>query len=128
MITGYVNEKYQLVIPISLPDLPTRDLHHFSAIVDTGLDHYLALPRTVVQQLGLPIISEQNLVTASEEVRPFPVCRGAILWDDNPIPIQILVSETQTLVGNRLLAGCYLAAVMVPGGRVTINRLPNLEP
>ena len=99
-------------------------MHHFSAIVDTGLDHYLALPQTVVQQLGLPIIGEQTLVTGSEETRLFPVCGGVILWDNQPISIQILVSETLTLVGNRLLAGCYLTAVMVPGGRVSISRLP----
>ena len=128
MIAGYVNEKYQVVIPILLPDLPTRDVHRFSAVVDTGLDHYLALPRADVQQLGLPIISEQTLVTGSEEDRRFPVCGGLILWDGQPIPIRILVSEQLTLVGNRLLAGCYLTAVMVPGGRVTISRLPTPEP
>ena len=124
MITGYVNEKYEVVIPIALPDLPTRELHHFSAVMDTGLNHYLMLPRTVVQHLGLSIFGEEELVTGSEEVHPFPVCGGLILWDDTPIPIPILVSEAQTLVGARLLAGYFLTAAMVPGGRVTLAKLP----
>lgn len=48
MIIGRVNENYEAVIPIALPDLATRELHHFSAVIDTGFQDYLVLPRAVV--------------------------------------------------------------------------------
>lgn len=124
MITGRVNENYEAVIPIALPDLPTRELHHFSAVIDTGFQGYLMLPRAVVQQLGLTVIDTRDLVIGNEETYRFDLCASVILWEDEPIPIPILVSETQTLVGARLLAGYYLTAAMVPGGRVTLTKLP----
>ena len=40
------------------------------------------------------------------------------------MPVPVVVSETQTLVGARLLAGYYLTAAMIPGGRVTLTGLP----
>ena len=124
MITGHVNENYEAVIPIALPDLATRELHHFSAVIDTGFQGYLMLPRVVVQQLGLTVIDARDLVIGNEETHRFDLCAAVILWEDEPIPIPILVSETQILVGARLLAGYYLTAAMVPGGRVTLTKLP----
>ncbi len=126
MITGRVNEHYEAVIPIVLPDIATRELHHLSAVIDTGLDHYLMLPRVAVQQLGLTIIGTKELVLGSGQPHEFDHCFAAILWDGEVKGIPVLVSETECLAGALLLAGSYLTAVMVPGGAVTITRLPSL--
>ena len=124
MITGHVNENYEAVIPIALPDLATRELHHFSAVIDTGFQGYLMLPRVVVQQLGLTVIDARDLVIGNEETHRFDLCAAVILWEDEPIPIPILVSETQILVGAHLLAGFFLTAAMIPSGRVTLTKIP----
>lgn len=72
----------------------------------------------------MTVIDTRDLVIGNEETYRFDLCAAVILWEDEPIPIPILVSETQTLVGARLLAGYYLTAAMIPGGRVTLTKLP----
>ena len=124
MIIGRVNEDYGAEIPIALPDFTTRELHHFAAMIDTGFDGYLMLPRAVVQQLGLTVTDTRELVLGDEQRHRFDVCVAVILWEDEPMPVPVVVSETQTLVGARLLAGYYLTAAMIPGGRVTLTGLP----
>ena len=44
--------------------------------------------------------------------------------DGEPRGVRTLVSEDQTLIGARLLAGYYLTAATIPGGRVTLAKLP----
>ena len=125
MIIGYVNERYEAVIPIALPDIHTRELHHFTAVIDTGFDHYLMLPRTTITRLGYPITETRGMALANDQRHEFGESTLAILWDDEPIPIPVLASEyEQILVGAHLLAGYYLTVAMVPGGRVTLTRLP----
>lgn len=124
MIVGQVTENYEVEIPITLPDLTARELRHFSAIIDTGFDQYLILPQAVVQLLGLTVTDTRDLVMGNEQRHRFDVCVAVILWDDEPMPVPVLVSESQTLVGARLLAGYYLTAAMVPGGQVTLTKLP----
>ena len=124
MISGRVNERYEAVIPIALPDITNRELHHFTAVIDTGLDHYLALPRAVIAQLGLPISGTEVLTMGNGQQQAFEHGLAAILWDGEALGVPVLVSETEYLVGARLLAGSYLTIAMVPGGMVTITGLP----
>ena len=82
------------------------------------------LPRDDVNQLGLPIVGSRTLILGNEQRYRFDYCFTAIFWDDDIRGIPVLVSESECLVGVRLLAGNYLTAAMVPGGLVTINTLP----
>ena len=125
MITGRVNRRYEAVITITLTSLATREYHHFPAVIDTGLDHFLALPREVILRLGYPIINETRpMLLADEQPRVFEETVVGALWDGAPKAVPALVSESETLVGAWPLAGYYLTAVMVPGGRVTLTKLP----
>lgn len=125
MITGRVNRRYEAVITITLTSLATREYHHFPAVIDTGLDHFLTLPREVILRLGYPIINETRpMVLADEQRRVFEETVVGALWDGAPKAVPALVSESETLVGARLLAGYYLGAAMLPGGLVTLTKLP----
>ena len=130
MITGRVNERHEATIPVTLAAPVDRELHDFIAIIDTGLDYHLALPNTVATRLGYhPIPEPISMIMGNERRHEFDRSFVAMLWDDQPMSVPALVSDSEEiLVGNRLLAGCYLTAVMVPGGRVTISRLPTPEP
>ena len=127
MITGFVNDRLEAVIPIWLPDISTRGLHRFSATIDTGFDHYLMLPREFVELLGLSVVDTLDLVLGNEQSHQFELCFAVILWDNEPMPIPVLVSEGECLVGVRLLAGCHLTATMVPGGPVTVGDVSDLQ-
>lgn len=75
--------------------------------------------------MGYPIINETRpMVLADEQRRVFEETVVGALWDGAPKAVPALVSESATLVGARLLVGYYLAAAMVPGGLVTLTKLP----
>ena len=123
MITGWVDHQRRLLIPILLPDLAERELHRYTATIDTGLDHFLALPGAVIRQLGFPRIAGLNMVMGNDQSYPFEQFDGAVLWDGAVVRIPILATETEFLVGTLLLAGCDLTASIIPGGTVTIARI-----
>ncbi len=124
MIIGQVSGNYEGVIPISLANAANWELHEFDAIIDTGLNYYLALPRSVVEQLELPIQGSESLTMGNEQGHEFDRAFAVVDWDGIVDVFPALVSESEILVGARLLAGYYLTAAMVPGGRVTLTKLP----
>ena len=124
MITGHVNERYEPTIPIEIAIPATSNLRPYTAIIDTGLDHFLMLHRAAVIQLGYRISGTVTMVIGNEQRHEFGRSYVAILWDGEPRGVRTLVSEDETLVGARLLAGYYLTAAMIPGGRVNLTKLP----
>ena len=124
MITGHVNDRLEATIPIELPGMADRLLHQYTAIIDTGFDHYLMMRRADVLELGFLIEGTRPLVMANEQKHEFEYCYAAVYWSGDFEIVPALVSETECLVGARLLAGYYLTAAMVPGGRVTLTKLP----
>ena len=124
MITGHVNERYEATIPVEIAIPATSNLRSYTAIIDTGLDHFLMLPRAMVIHLGYRITGTDTMVIGNGQRHEFGRSYVAILWDGEPRGVRTLVSEDQTLVGARLLAGYYLTAAIVPGGHVTLSKLP----
>ena len=123
MIIGQVNTRYQAVIPLTVSDFDGQELHDFPAIIDTGLDYDLAMPRAVITRLGYPIAGVQRMTMGNEQRYDFETAIVAIVWDGVPLGVRALATETEFLVGARLLAGCHLTARIVPGGMVTIARI-----
>ena len=124
MISGRVNDIYEAVIPVEVAAYDGRTVHRFDAVIDTGFSQYLMIPREAIGQMGLPIQGSRPLVLGNQQRHDFDFCYAAVFWDDEVRAIPVLVSESETLVGARLLAGYFLTAAMVPGGRVTLTKLP----
>ena len=124
MIIGQVNGNYEAVIPISLANTTNWELHEFNAIIDTGLNYYLALPRSVVEQLGLPIHGSESLTLGNEQGHEFDRAFAVVDWDGVVDVFPALVSESEILVGARMLAGFLLTTAMIPSGRGTLTKLP----
>ena len=123
MITGWVNDHLQMRIPVLLPDTVERELHEYTATIDTGLDYQLAMPRTVITRLGYPITGRRRMTMGNEQGHEFEIAAVAIVWDGEPMRARALVTEREFLVGARLLAGYDFSARITPGGRVTIERI-----
>ena len=79
MILGRVNENYEIVIPVILPDLIDRELHEFEAVVDTGLDYYLALPRETIERMGFPINGTLNLTIDDIDLNSDPLVLDTVV-------------------------------------------------
>ena len=124
MISGRVNDIYEAVISVEVVAYDRRTAHRFDAVIDTGFSQYLMMPRGAISQMGLPIEGSRPLVLGNQQRHDFEFCYAAVFWDDEVRAIPVLISESETLVGARLLAGYLLTAAMVPGGRVTITKLP----
>ncbi len=124
MISGRVNDIYEAVISLEVVAYDRRTAHRFDAVIDTGFSQYLMMPRGAISQMGLPIEGSRPLVLGNQQRHDFEFCYAAVFWDDEVRAIPVLISESETLVGARLLAGYLLTAAMVPGGRVTITKLP----
>lgn len=124
MISGRVNDIYEVVISVEVVAYDRRTAHRFDAVIDTGFSQYLMMPRGAISQMGLPIEGSRPLVLGNQQRHDFDFCYAAVFWDDEVRAIPVLISESETLVGARLLAGYLLTAAMVPGGRVTIAKLP----
>ena len=123
MIIGRVNAHYQAVVPLTVSDYDGQELHDFQAIIDTGLDYDLAMPRAVIARLGYPIAGTQPMTMGNEQQYDFETAILAILWDGIPLGARTLATEAEFLIGAHLLAGCHLNALIIPGGRVTIVRI-----
>ena len=124
MITGRVNDIYEAVISVEVAAHDRQTVHRFDAVIDTGFSQYLMMPRGAISQMGLPIEGSRPLVLGNQQRHDFDFCYAAVIWDDEIRAIPVLISETETLVGARLLAGYSLTVAMVPGGRVTVAKLP----
>ena len=124
MITGRVNDIYEAVISVEVAAHDRQTVHRFDAVIDTGFSQYLMMPRGAISQMGLPIQGSRPLVLGNQQRHDFDFCYAAVIWDDEIRAIPVLISETETLVGARLLAGYSLTVAMVPGGRVTVAKLP----
>lgn len=124
MISGRVNDIYEAVISVEVVAYDRRTAHRFDAVIDTGFSQYLMMPRGAISQMGLPIEGSRPLVLGNQQRHDFDFCYAAVFWDDELRAIPVLISESETIVGARLLAGYFLTAAMVPGGRVTLTKLP----
>ena len=124
MISGKVNDIYEAVISVEVAAYDRQTVHRFDAVIDTGFSQYLMMPRAAIIQMGLRIEGSRPLVLGNQQRHDFDFCYAAVFWDDEIRAIPVLISESETLVGARLLAGYFLTVAMVPGGRVTVSKLP----
>lgn len=124
MISGRVNDIYEAVISVEVVAYDRRTAHRFDAVIDTGFSQYLMMPRGAISRMGLPIEGSRPLVLGNQQRHDFDFCYAAVLWDDEVRAVPVLLSESETLVGARLLAGYLLTAEIAPGGRVTLAKLP----
>ena len=119
MITGWVNEFYEAVIPIHLQDA-TGNIHEFEAILDTGFNGTLTLPSELITTLKLPWRTRGSAILANGSEGTFDIHVATIVWDGMPRSILVEAVDVNPLVGMRLLAGYDLRLTVSPGGMIQI--------
>ena len=120
MITGYVNEYHEAIIPVRMRgNIPPMDL-----IIDTGFQGAdFLLPRTVINLLGLRRAGDMTLLMADEREAKFIYYVGQVIWHDGYKRVRVLESENSYLASADLLAGSHIEIDMIPGGMVRIDAL-----
>jgi hypothetical protein len=82
------------------------------------------LPKARIIAPGLPWRGELVTQLADGSVQTQDVHDAILMWDYHPVQIGVQAVETTPLLGTRLLAGHELTVQFVPGGAVTIERIP----
>ena len=92
------------------------------AVVDTAFTGALALPREIIQELGLTQQGQRTarLAYGQRDIRIF----GAVVsWFGQLRAVPVHETDDKPLVGNMLLDNCRLTIEFVEGGEVTVQPL-----
>ena len=107
MIRGVVTARYEAVIRIIVIGT-TGQRESIHAIVDTGFDGWLSLPRSLINELEFPWHRRGLALLADGSESGFDIHKGTILWNRKRRRISIDACDTTPLVGMRLLDGYEL--------------------
>ena len=97
------------------------------AVVDTAFTGALALPREIIQELGLTQQGQRTarLAYGQRDIRIF----GAVVsWFGQLRAVPVHETDDKPLVGNMLLDNCRLTIDFVEGGEVAIQPLQQTGP
>ena len=111
------------MIPVDLFDRQGR-LRRVEAVLDTGFDDFLALPGHWVERLGLVRVGRMPMRVATSEWAHFDVYEATIWWLGVRLPIRVLQTQSEILVGTRLLWESQLTAQFWQGGAVSVQSRP----
>ena len=118
--TGRTHQYGRAMIPVDLFDHQDR-LHRVEAMLDTGFDGFLTLPAHWVQRLGLVWASGIPMQVATSEWVQFDAYAAAVFWLGNRLPIRVLQTQSEILVGTRLLWESELTVQFWEGGAVNVQ-------
>lgn len=94
------------------------------ANVDTGFSGDLTLPKSAIEQLGLPLATRSNSYRiGSGAMATFNTYDGTILWHDSRRKVTVLESEITPIIGVGLLWDNNLSIDFKHRGDVTITEL-----
>ena len=120
MTTGYISTYGEVVVPIDIFDQRSR-LRRVEAIVDTGFDYFLALPVPLIQSLGLAWVGRRRMRVATDQMERFESFAAEVWWFSARLPIRVLQTQSEILVGTRLLWESQLTVQLWQGGSVTVQ-------
>lgn len=120
MIVGFVTSELEAVVSmfVKSADGLQRELR---ATIDTGFNHYLALPAATIEELGLTFEAGIQATLADGRTVPVDVYRAIAVWDQQDRDIVVLSSEGGPLIGMALLEGFHLQIDVRDGGDVAIS-------
>ena len=96
-------------------------LRRVEAIVDTGFDYFLALPVQLVQSLGLAWVGRRRMRVATEQMERFESFAAEVWWFGARRPVYVLQTQSEILIGTRLLWESQLTVQFWEGGSVNVR-------
>ncbi len=115
------------VLPLTLVPLgaSAEEGIEIEAVVDTGFDGELTLPRGLIRRLGYPYAGFTRGTLADGSAVRFDYHEGSLLWHGGEErAVVVLAADGNPLIGMALLRGSRLTIDAVPGGAVRIEEPP----
>lgn len=122
MIRGRVDSDLQLILPIAVR-AGDGSFHGAEAVLDTGFDGCLSLPREFIDILGWEPDLPVNVTMADGTLAIWDTWDGQISWHGRVRDILVFEVEQAPLLGVKLFAGSQLTAQFRNGGEVSIEEL-----
>jgi len=124
MIAGIVFPNGEAVITLQLRGRQGRE-KHVQAVVDTGFNDHLTLPRSIVERLNLRFREGVFCTLADGSQAMARVFTVDVYWLGGWRRTFALEMEGGALIGMALLKGCHLEIDAEDKGRVEIRPLEN---
>jgi clan AA aspartic protease len=121
MITGVFNDREARVALVARG--PKGQEQGIAAIIDTGFSGHLTLPLAVVEALGLIHLGQGKALIGDGTIQVFDLYEAILIWDDEPVVVDVATAETEPLLGMGLIYGHDLRIQAVEGGPVRIEKL-----
>lgn len=114
-----VNERREAIITLAIygNQKPTIAV---KAIIDTGFNGDLILPKATIVQLDLSIQGYQETTLGDGSITQVATYRANIIWDGNVQSIDVCSAKNGILIGMGLLDGYRLELDGIPNGIVKI--------
>jgi clan AA aspartic protease len=80
MITGRVAAQREAIVPLVVLDMAQQP-HDVDAVIDTGFNGFLTLPRAMVQTLQLPLAGNRRVTLGDGSTVVLDLYRATVLWD-----------------------------------------------
>ncbi len=123
MIEGIVDERLRTLVEVTIKD-GNGVFRSLPAIVDTGSQFSLVLPREINSRLGLEPKDSGRLVRSAGSVSQLaPAYRAEIVWDGYNKEIEVVEMNNPPLIGTELLEGYNINIEMSRAGRVVLEPL-----
>ncbi len=123
MIEGIVDERLRTLVEVTIKD-SNGVFRSLPAIVDTGSQFSLVLPREINSRLGLELKDSARLVRAAGSVNQLAAAyRAEIIWDGYNKEIEVVEMNNPPLIGTELLEGYNINIEMRRAGRVVLEPL-----
>jgi clan AA aspartic protease len=123
MITGAVNAKLEATVPLEIEG-PNGQCLWITAVIDTGYNGALSLPKAVVAAASLSRSAPRSVTLGDGSQRVLDFYSADVHWDGQRRKIRVLCIEGDPLLGTALLKGYKLDADFADGGFVSITPLP----
>lgn len=123
MITGRVSPDREAIICLQVLG-PNGQQLTIDAEIDTGFLDFLTLSPAQIATLELPHRASLRAMLGDGSTVALPVYTATVLWDGQPRQVDILATDSGSLVGMALLHGSRLTIDVIDGGQVIIEALP----
>ncbi len=121
MIRGEVSADRLVVIQIRLVSW-RGEYSNEKAVIDTFFSGHISLPLEMIRTLELPLAEHRSFLVANDEPIIFDLYEGAVVWNDEEVPMLVVSAEGPPTVGMKLLYGSHLTIDIVDGGDVIISK------
>lgn len=122
MITGSVSNYLEPFVNVTLTCVDRSEIG-LAAIIDSGFNGGLTLPQALVDRLGWPFMSSEEVVLANGNVYSMKTYRGLVKWKGEDRITTVFISESKASLGTALLDGSELWIQFRRGGDVVISEI-----